>query len=213
MVKGKLISDNMDEQGFIFTTDATLALVVMIVFTASVVTYGLLPVFQGENHQHLEALADSVLETMEQDGTLRTAAVEYSSDNVSEHVLAANTLQKELNLLIPNSVAYKMTMLNYPSVENDHGITVLPTDIVTKVKVISGPQQGWMGRAYYKIDQVNFVNQNDTQVITLWNFENYLTNFKPWNTNGLQSGKDTYWGGTNALQMALQTYNSLYQVQ
>ena len=55
----------MDEQGFIFTTDATLALVVMIVFTASIVTYGLLPVYQGENHQHLEGIADSALDAMD----------------------------------------------------------------------------------------------------------------------------------------------------
>jgi len=87
----------MDEEGFIFTTDATLALVVMIVFTASVVTYGLLPVYQGENHQHLEALADSALETMEQDGTLREAAVEYSSGNTSG---AQSTLQSDLNVVI-----------------------------------------------------------------------------------------------------------------
>ncbi len=37
----------MDEEGFIFTTDATLALVVMIVFTASVVTYGLTSSISG----------------------------------------------------------------------------------------------------------------------------------------------------------------------
>jgi hypothetical protein len=189
----------MDEEGFIFTTDATLALVVMIVFTASVVTYGLLPVYQGENHQHLEAIADSALETMEQDGTLRTAAVEYANNNSTG---AANTLQTELNLLIPNSVAYKMTMLNYAPVENDQNAPSIPTNIVTKVKVISGPQEGWMGRAYYKVEQVNFVNQSDTQVTTLWNFENWLLNFNPWHTNGLQSGADTYWGGTNAAKNA-----------
>jgi hypothetical protein len=191
----------MDEEGFIFTTDATLALVVMIVFTASVVTYGLLPVYQGENHQHLEALADSALETMQQDGTLRTAAVEYHSNNATQQQLAVTTLQNELNLLIPNSVAYKMTMENNAPVENDGNVTTAK-DIVTKVKVISGPQQGWMGRAYYKVEQVQFVNQNDTQISTLWNFENWLLNFNPWHTNGLQSGADTYWGGTNAANNA-----------
>ena len=73
----------MDEKGFIFTTDAILALVVMIVLTGSIVTYGLLPIYQGENHQHLEALADSALETMEQSGALREAAVEYSNGNTT----------------------------------------------------------------------------------------------------------------------------------
>ncbi len=71
----------MDENGFLFTTDATLALVVVIVFTASIVTYQILPIYNGEDHQHLEALADSAMSVMEQDGTLRTAAVYYANNN------------------------------------------------------------------------------------------------------------------------------------
>ena len=181
----------MDEEGFIFTTDATLALVVLIVFTASVVTYGLLPVYQGENHQHLEALADSALETMEQDGTLREAAVEYSSGNTSG---AQSTLQSDLNVVIPDNVGYSLTMSTYPSVSDSNGI-LTSNDVVTKVKVISGPQEGWMGRAYYKQESIQFQTINSTSVTTLWNFHNYLKNFDPWNTNGLDT--DKFWGGTN----------------
>ena len=187
----------MDEQGFIFTTDATLALVVMIVLTASVVTYGLLPVFQGENHQHLEAIADSALETMDQDGTLRAASVEYANNNTTG---AASTLQTELNLLIPSSIAYKMTMSTQDPVENDHGVSTA-NDIVTKVKVISGPQEGWMSRAYYKVDQVQFQNVNVTSITTLWDFHNYLKNFGPW-SGGLNTYK--FWGGTNNKPQSLQ---------
>ena len=181
----------MDEEGFIFTTDATLALVVMIVFTASVVTYGLLPVYQGENHQHLEALADSALETMEQDGTLREAAVEYSNGNTSG---AQSTLQSDLNVVIPDNVGYSLTMSTYPSVSDSNGI-LTSNDVVTKVKVISGPQEGWMGRAYYKQESIQFQTINSTSVTTLWNFHNYLKNFDPWNTNDLDT--DKFWGGTN----------------
>jgi hypothetical protein len=183
----------MDEQGFIFTTDATLALVVMIVFTASIVTYGLLPVYQGQNHQHLEALADSALETMEQDGTLRIAAVQYSSGDTSG---AQSTLNSALSVDIPDNVGYKFTM-TLPSgdqtVTDDNGV-LTSNDVATKVKVVSGPQQGWMGRAYYKQDQVLFQNINSTSVTTLWNFHNYLKNFGPW-SGGLNTYK--YWGGTN----------------
>jgi len=183
----------MDEQGFIFTTDATLALVVMIVFTASVVTYGLLPVYQGQNHQHLEAIADSALETMEQDGTLREAAVEYSSGNGNTSV-AENTLRSDLDVVIPNNVGYKLTMSNYPPVSDPNGIAT-SNDVVTKVKVISGPQEGWMGRAYYKQEAIQFTDINSTTVTTLWNFHNYLKNFSPWQTYTLDS--DKFWGGTN----------------
>jgi hypothetical protein len=181
----------MDEQGFIFTTDATLALVVMIVFTASIVTYGLLPVYQGQNHQHLEALADSALETMEQDGTLREAAVEYSNGNTTG---AESTLRSDLSVVIPDNVGYKLTMSTNNPVSNSNGV-LTSNDVATKVKVISGPKEGWMGRAYYKQDEVQFQDINSTSVTTLWNFHNYLKNFGPW-SGGLNTYK--YWGGTNA---------------
>ncbi len=191
----------MDEQGFIFTTDAILALVVVIVLTSSMVTYGLLPIYQGEQHQHLEDLADSALETMDQNGTLREAAVEYTSgiknNNTTEELLAQNTLRSSLNTLLPNTVGYSITLATYPSVTTNDSThdPLTATDTVTKVKVISGPQQGWMARAYYKQDQVLFQNVNNTAVTTVWNFHNYLTNFAPWGTNYLYS--DKFWGGTN----------------
>jgi len=188
----------MDENGFIFTMDATLALVVMIVFTASIVTYGLLPIYQGQNHQHLEALADSALEIMEQDGTLREAAVQYSSGDISG---AQTTLNSALSVDIPDNVAYNLTM-SLPSgdqsVQDNNGILV-SNDVVTKVKVVSGPKQGWMGRAYYKLEEVHFQNINSTSVTTLWNFHNYLSNFDPW-SGGLNTYN--YWGGTNAKPQA-----------
>lgn len=184
----------MDEQGFIFTTDATLALVVMIVLTASVVTYGLLPVYQGENHQHLEAVADSALETLDQNGALREFAVEYSNsgNNSTLRNQAIINLNTTLQTVIPNNIGYSLTVLNNPPVINNNGV-LTSNDVVTKVKVISGPQEGWMARAYYKQDEVQFQTINSTSVTTLWNFHNYLTNFVPWN-GGLSSYP--YWGGT-----------------
>jgi hypothetical protein len=180
----------MDEKGFIFTTDAILALVVMIVLTGSIVTYGLLPIYQGENHQHLEALADSALETMEQSGALREAAVEYSNGNSTG---AEATLRSSLDTVIPDNVGYKLTMSDNDPVTDDNGV-LSANDVATKVKVISGPQEGWMGRAYYKQDEVQFQDINSTAVTTLWNFHNYLKNFAPW-SNGLNKAK--FWGGTN----------------
>ena len=192
----------MDEKGFIFTTDATLALVVMIVFTGAVVTYGLLPVYQGQDHQHLEALADSALETMEQSGALREAAVEYSNNNTTG---AEATLRSSLDVVIPDNVGYRLTMSNNAPVTDSNGV-LTSTDVVTKVKVISGPQEGWMGRAYYKQDEVQFQDINSTSVTTLWNFHNYLKNFGPWSGTG---GLDTYqyWGGTNSNPQNIRAIN------
>lgn len=190
----------MDDKGFIFTIDATLALIVVLVLTASVTAYVALPFFQGEDHQHLEALADSALETMEQNGQLRSDAVYYSSGCSTYIDKANNDLNSTLNMLIPQGVAYSLTVningKSYP-VSNTSGTRDLLTsyDQVTKVKVISGPQEGWMGRAYYKLDTVNFTTVYQNETTTVWNFHNWLTNFKPWNTNGLDT--DKYWGGSN----------------
>lgn len=180
----------MDEKGFIFTTDAVLALVVVIVLTASVVTYGVLPVYQGQNHQHLEALADSALESMDQSGALREAAVEYSNNNTTG---AETTLRTALDTVIPDNVGYRLTMSTNPPVEDSNGV-LTSNDVITKIKVISGPQEGWMGRAYYKQDEVQFQDINSSSVTTLWNFHNYLKNFGPW-SSGLNTYK--YWGGSN----------------
>lgn len=180
----------MDEKGFIFTTDAVLALVVVIVLTASVVTYGVLPVYQGQNHQHLEALADSALETMDQSGALREAAVEYANNNTTG---AESTLRSSLDVVIPDNVGYRLTMSTQAPVQDSNGV-ITSNDVATKIKVISGPQEGWMGRAYYKQDEVQFQDINSTSVTTLWNFHNYLKNFGPW-SSGLNTNK--YWGATS----------------
>lgn len=205
----------MDEKGFIFTADASLALIVAFVFTASVVSYAVLPVYQGQDHQHLEALADSTLEVMEQSGTLHNATVNYANNNTAQ---AQTELRNTLNSLIPFGIGYRITVGSNPSVTDNssaHPNDVIGSannywtshDVATKVKVISGPQEGWMGRAYYKIEQVNFTDQNVTAVTTVWNFHNYLQNFQPWGTGGSNSYLSTYpyWGGNNPTGSQQQT--------
>jgi hypothetical protein len=189
----------MDDKGFIFTADATLALVVVIVITASIVTYVGLPIFQGEDHQHLEALADSVLETMEQNGTLRQDVALYSTNNASAQKDARNDLIEQLNLMIPPGIGYKLIIGSYDTIDSrdtdasiNHTNPTTQKDVVTKSRVISGPQEGWIARAYYKQEEVTFVDQNQTQITTLWNFHNWLQNFNPWN-NGLNN--NPYWAG------------------
>ncbi|MCE7698365.1 MAG: hypothetical protein K8E24_005855, partial [Methanobacterium paludis] len=186
----------MDDKGFIFTADATLALVVVIVITASIVTYVGLPIFEGEEHQHLEALADSVLESMDQNGTLARDDALCSSNNSTVQQLGEKDLIENLNLLIPQGIGYKLTVgsqvIDSRDVgDSNHNITIA-TDVATKIKVISGAQTGWVGRAYYKQEEVNFVDETQTQITTVWNFHNWLQNFNPWN-NGLDN--DPYWAG------------------
>jgi hypothetical protein len=185
----------MDDKGFIFTADAALALIVVFVFTGSIVTYTMLPLYQGEDHQHLESLASSALNVMDQSGTLREAAVDYSSGNSAN---ATQELQTELNSLIPPGIGYSLQVGSNPPVTNNAlGGLSLSNDTVTKVKVISGPQEGWMGRSYIKIEAVNFTTVNQTTVTTVWNFHNYLTNFQPWSGTGYLS-KYNFWGGSGA---------------
>ena len=184
----------MDDKGFIFTADAALALIVVFVFTGSIVTYSMLPIYQGEDHQHLETLASSALSVMDQSNTLRDAAVDYSSGN---SVNATQELQTQLNSLIPPGIGYSLQVGSNPPVTNNAlGGLSASNDTVTKVEVISGPQEGWMGRSYYKIEAVNFTTVNQTAVTTVWNFHNYLTNFIPWSQTGGLSTYD-YWGGND----------------
>ena len=155
----------MDDKGFVFTADATLALVVVIVFTASVVVYAMLPVYQGQDHQHLQALADSALATMEQDGTLRDAAVYYANNNSTE---AQSILTNSLNSILPSDVSYKMTVNGYSDpAMNDRGRSYgMANDVATGVRVISGPREGWLGRSFYNIKEVGLKEQDTTVTTT-----------------------------------------------
>jgi len=183
----------MDDKGFIFTADAVLGLIIVFLLTASIVTYAMLPIYEGQDHQHLEALADSVLETMEASGTLRSATVDYYSNNPDQ---AESDLRTSLNMLVPYGIGYKLTVGDNPPVTDDRGLATA-TDVVTKVKVISGPEEGWMGRAYYKIENVSFTTVNLTTTTTVWNFHNYLTNFRPWySDNHLRTYN--FWAGSNS---------------
>ena len=187
----------MDDKGFIFTADAVLALIVVFVFTGSIVTYSVLPIYQGEDHQHLESLASSALSVMDQSGTLRDAAVDYSNNTPASIAAAQSELQTQLNTLIPLGIGYSLQVGSNPPVTNNAlGGLSFSNDTVTKVEVISGPREAWMGRSFYKVEAVNFTTENQTTVTTVWNFHNYLTNFAPWSQTGGLSIYD-YWGGNN----------------
>jgi hypothetical protein len=182
----------MDDKGFIFTLDASLALIVVIVLTATIVSYTLLPYYEGEDHQHLEAIASSALEVMEQDGTLNVAAVDAATGNTTG---AQKVLHDRLESLIPGGIGFNITLKdnNVVSDQDSRGL-VYSTDQVTKVKVISAPNEGWQGRSWYKVDNLTFVNQSLSATTTLWNFHNWLSNFAPWSGGSYSIGSYPYWG-------------------
>lgn len=184
----------MDDRGLIFTTDAILALVIFFVFSASILTYYTLPSYMGADHQELESIAADALDVMTQDGTLFAAASKYANNNTTG---AETILTEELNTLIPNNTAYKLTIGSNPPLVNDKGISI-SKDTASRVVVISGPKSGWLGRAWYKLEEVQFEEQEINSTTTLWNFHNWLTNFDPW---GSQShlASQPYWGyGTSS---------------
>ncbi|BDZ71185.1 hypothetical protein [Methanobacterium petrolearium] len=203
----------MDDKGFVFTADATLALVVVIVFTASVVVYAMLPVYQGQDHQHLQALADSALATMEQDGTLRDAAV-YYANNDSEN--ATLLLESSLNELMPSDVNYRLTMNGYSPTAERTGNSYIATDVATGVRIISGPKEGWLGRSFYNIKEVGLMEQDTNVTTTLWNFHNWLTNFYPWSGNRLDdypywgsNGQSGYWASYQTIDFSVPNATSI----
>lgn len=183
----------MDERGFIFTTDSILALIIVFILSTSILTYYILPSYMGADHQRLETMAADALEIMKQDGTLQAAAVKYAAGNPS----AADTmLREELESLIPPDTGYKLTIGSYSPVADDRGITV-PKDIASRAIVISGPREGWLGRAWYKVEEIRMEDQTINSTTTVWNFHNWLTNFNPWR-DGLRTYP--YWGGGQSPQ-------------
>ena len=183
----------LDERGFIFTTDAILALIIFFIFIASILTYYVLPAYMGADHQRLEAMAADALEVMREDGTLQAAAIKYAAGDDSA---AQTLLQEELESLIPPDTGYKLTIGPYAPVKDDRGISV-PKDIASRAIVISGPREGWLGRAWYKVEEITMEDQTVNSTTTVWNFHNWLTNFQPWN-NGLRT--NPYWGGGSSPQ-------------
>ena len=182
----------MDDKGFIFTADSALALIVVIVLTTTITSYALIPAYQGQDHQHLEALADSALEVLEQDGTLENVSVKTANGNISG---AQQEMHNRLQILIPAGIGYNMTVKDgYTSSDADSRGLLYSTDQVTKVKVISAPNEGWQGRAWYKVNNVTFVNQEINVTTTLWNFHNWLSNFGPWNKDNNALETYYYWG-------------------
>jgi len=180
----------MDDKGLIFTTDAVLAVSIFIVISAALMTYYVVPNFAGQDQQHLESIAADALRVMQYDGTLYTAAIYYQAGNATQ---AENLISSSLNYLIPSNVGYKFTLSNYPAVEDNKGIFVA-NDVASRVEVISGPREGWMGRAWYKVEKAEFEDQQANVTTTLWNFHNWLTNFYPWSQSG-ELYSYPYWGG------------------
>ncbi|MDO9045220.1 MAG: hypothetical protein Q7U35_07930 [Methanobacteriaceae archaeon] len=191
----------MDDRGFIFTTDAILALVIFFVFAASILTYYTLPSYMGAEHQHLETSAADALDVMAQDGTLYAATSQFAGDAASR-AKAENEIRESLNSLLPEGTAYNLTIKGINgttfSVQDDKGISV-STNRVTRVLVISAPKQGWLGRAWYKLEEVKFENETRNSTTTLWNFHNWLTNFSPWKDGNNRGRLATYyfWGSAD----------------
>lgn len=173
-----------DEGGLIFTTDAVLALIVVFILTASIATYFALPSYMGSDHQHLETMAADALDIMREDGTLYSAAAMYSRNNTAG---AENLIKQDLNSILPPGVGYEFQIGTYPAIRNDSGILVA-RDTASRAIVISGPEEGWLGRAWYKQEEVTLEDQEINSTTTVWNFHNWLTNF--WN----RLYSRPYWG-------------------
>jgi hypothetical protein len=124
----------------------------------------------GADHQHLESQAADALQVMTYDGTLYSAAAQLSSNNTTVQNKGRANLTTELEYLLngngtDNRTSYKLSMTldngTVVSVENNKTATV-SKDTVTRVVVLSGPKQGWLGRAWYKLEEVKF---NDQELI------------------------------------------------
>jgi hypothetical protein len=196
----------MDEKGFVFTGDAVLALIIFFIFTASILTYYTMPAYMGSDHEQMEATASDALDVMQSDGTIIAAVAKASQNNTTQ---AQALLRAELDVLIPNNTAYRMTVGNV-TVESNRSV-LTSRDVATRVIIVSGPNQGWEGRAWFKIEEVLFQNVPINTTSTVWNFHNWLTNFNPW-SSGLQA--QPYWGyGTRAKNISFSLPDDAQNIQ
>lgn len=184
----------LDDKGLIFTTDATLALIIFMVFSASFVTYYVVPIFAGQDQQSLDAIAGDALRVMELDGTISLATSYYLQ---GEPAKGRELLKNRTDSLIPDNIGYELTIRTTPplTVRDDRGLT-LASDVTSRVEVISGPEEGWMGRAWYKVEEADFEPADIDVVATSWNYHNWLTNFEPWSLNGGSLRTYPLWGST-----------------
>ncbi|MBU4535761.1 MAG: hypothetical protein KKF16_08075 [Euryarchaeota archaeon] len=184
----------MDDKGLIFTTDAVLALAIFMVFSAAFISYYMVPGFAGQDQQSLDAIAADALRVMQLDGTLTTASTYYAQGETAK---GDQLLRESLDYLIPSSTGYKLTLGSNPAVEDNRGLLVA-NDVTSRVEVVSAPQEGWMGRAWYKLEEAEFEDQKVNVTTTLWNFHNWLRNFDPYKTGGLRT--NPYWGYGTSIQ-------------
>ena len=185
----------MDNKGYIFTTDAVLALVIFFVIAGSLLTYYTLPSYMGADHQHLEGEADAALALLTSSDDLQLAILKIKSNDSQKQLEGKELLKGKLNLILPADVAYDLKIDDESQgVSNDRGI-LTSNDRVSRYSVISAPAEGWIGRAWYKLEDVQFVAKPINTTQTLWNFHNYLANFAGW-SGGFT--KSPYWGVNKA---------------
>ena len=183
----------MDNRGYIFSTDAVLALVIFFVIAGSLLTYYTLPSYIGADHQHLEAEADSALALLTSSDDLQIAILKLKSNDPQKQLEGKELLKGKLNLILPADVAYDLKIDDESTgISNDRGI-LTSNNLVSRYSVISAPAEGWIGRAWYKLEDVQFVEKKINTTQTLWNFHNYLANFPNWN-GGSKFRTYEYWG-------------------
>nr|WP_148217890.1 hypothetical protein [Methanothermus fervidus] len=178
----------MDEKGLIFTTDSIIALTIVFIFLTSILNYYVLPEYIGSDQQRLSDIAADTLNILEQDGSLITAAVKYSNGNVTG---AGYIIGTKLNETLYPDIGYRFLIDGHEVARKDIP-GLVHKDVASRVKVVSAPQEGWLGRAWYYIPEVPFEDKQINTTTTVWNFHNWLTNFNPWRYGGLYNYP--YWG-------------------
>ncbi|RLG73054.1 MAG: hypothetical protein DRO11_00625 [Methanobacteriota archaeon] len=191
---------DMDEKGFIFTMDAILAMVPLIIIVATVANLGAtqtaqMVYIQQEDSQTAEAILSSLLA----DGILPLLAIDPKDPEVLEAVASNldNTLGSKYNYVLALHTEY-ITEEGEPYFgepdfitaridgelkDNDEEIrNVLQNtkNLISASRHVTGTLKGrgWIARAYAKIEDFAY-QELDWDVRTiLWNFHNWYSNFQ-----------------------------------
>ena len=172
-----------DERGFLFTTDSILALIPLMIVVVTVAQVSVPP---KSEPMELEAndIAENILSKLEQDGTLKVIALEPRKSATREYI------EEYLDRNVPIEFGYAMV------IEIDGEKELVASDTVSSMSelesLLSGIPNyasavrhvttaekgtGWVGRAWFKVEEAAFMEQERTVTTTAVNFHNWLSNF------------------------------------
>ena len=173
----------MKDRGFIFTLDAALALIPILLLISTI--SNIETPLHSYTHTSLkfERYAQDVLTVLEYNETILNAfrryKTGYEQGNSTKMAEAVAFLNNSVSSLLPDGMYYYIDAELNNSIEFSFGRGNISRakNTYSAIRTVIGSARGWAGRAWYKVESAEFVEEERRVTTTLWNFHNWLSNF------------------------------------